>query len=456
VWRLLMARFLLRAFLDKVKQELFRCPACAGYPITFSPKVAYCHDCSWKAKIESGVIDFVVGKKLDPAANDDRHHGASIENAVMARLGFAGQTEEIAAVKAALAPVHLIGHSFFDAEEMIFLDRFAIKNFEPRLGLSILYLPNRTKTGANFQAAVRVKNLSAFPVSSEGENPVLLSYHWYQGNHLVEFEGIRSSLQIDILPDMEVTVPIQLKAPHAPGSYRLQVLPVQEHVRWMDESVIDGQIIVDKNRFDSLPDRIRGETFSEHYDGQLAAEFIDQHFSARPNGTVVEIGGGIRPCFQDSKIGAAWYGTFINSDVSIKLLRIAALLDAKRGNYKSLQIRLDANQLPLPDESVDVVMFCRAIHHFEDLNVILREVARVLKVNGQLFLLCEPIGFTYDDWTKQLIRSGVNEQVFPSGIYERVASEAGLSLVAAQVDWTFSFKGVFEKKQTIDPMYCTR
>jgi hypothetical protein len=73
-----------------------------------------------------------------------------------------------------------------------------------------------------------------------------------------------------------------------------------------------------------------------------------------------------------------------------------------------------------------------------------------------LFLLCEPIGFTYDDWTKQLIRSGVNEQVFPSGIYERVASEAGLSLVAAQVDWTFSFKGVFEKKQTIDPMYCTR
>lgn len=433
--------------MDKVNHELFRCPACAGYPITISPKVAHCHDCSWKAKIESGVIDFIVGSKLDQATRDDRHHGASIENAVMARLGLAGHKEEIAAVRAALAPVNPIGHSFFDAEEMIFLDRFAIKNFEPRLGPSILYLPSRAKADATFHAAVRVKNLSAFPVSSEGGNPVLLSYHWYQGNHLVEFEGLRSSLQIDILPGMDVTVPVQIKAPRAPGSYRLQVLPVQEHVRWMDEAVIDGQITIDRNRFDSHPDRTSGNIFSEHYDGQLAAEFIDQHFSAKPSGTVVEIGGGIRPCFLDSKIGGAWSGTFINSDVSVRLLRIAALLEAKRGNRKSLQIRLDANQLPLPDASVDVVVFCRAIHHFENLNVILREVARVLKVNGgQLFLLCEPIGSAYDDWTKQLIRSGVNEQVFPSGIYERAANEVGLGLVAAQVDWTFSFKGVFQKK----------
>ncbi|SEF00190.1 Methyltransferase domain-containing protein [Rhizobiales bacterium GAS188] len=360
-------------------------------------------------------------------------------------LGLRGDAADLVAIRSALAPVPAIGDPFFDAEERLILERFSIRNFEPSLRLDILYLPACAKAGTTFYGAVRVANTGSFTASSSGDRPVLLSYHWLKDDEMVEFEGVRSSLQVDLAPGWEVTMPIEIRAPAEPREYRLQVVTVHEHVRWLAEAAIQGDIVISAAGPALHPDATGGKEFSEHNDGQLAAAFIDRHFDAPAGGVAVEIGGGIRPIFRDSMVGASWAGAFVNVDVSIRLLRIASLLETYRGGPPSIHARLDANSMPMRDASVDTVVFCRAIHHFQDLNAILREAVRILKSGGQLFLLCEPSGHASDDFTKKLILDGVNEQVFPVGIYERAAAEAGFTLGAAQQDWGFSFMSMFRK-----------
>ena len=50
-------------------------------------------------------------------------------------------------------------------------------------------------------------------------------------------------------------------------------------------------------------------------------------------------------------------------------------------------IRADAASLPLPDDSFDIVLISDAWHHFRDHPGVVREVARVLRPNGRLYII---------------------------------------------------------------------
>lgn len=53
-----------------------------------------------------------------------------------------------------------------------------------------------------------------------------------QGSDLVAFDNARTPLPECVYPDAEVVVPMQVTAPLAPGSYRLDVDLVHEGVTW--------------------------------------------------------------------------------------------------------------------------------------------------------------------------------------------------------------------------------
>ncbi|MEM9392589.1 MAG: class I SAM-dependent methyltransferase [Pseudomonadota bacterium] len=364
--------------------------------------------------------------------------------AVAEKLSVDGDSSAQALIERVLAPVKSVGNSFFDAEEELFLERFAITNFEPLVQVEQLYPPASARRGTVFHVAVRIKNLSEFPIESAGEFPLLLSYHWLRRDEMVVFEGQRTALPRPVPPGREITVPITVKAPDDLGQHELKVLAVQEGVAWQEDTGMTRDIEISRSEPPSLPDLSNGREFSEVLDDKIAAEFSDGNLQLPEKGVVIEIGGGIRTSFRRSRIGANWTGTFVNCDVSIRLLQIASLL-AREEPHPTLQVRLDANAMPIRDGFVDAVFISRAIHHFVDLNQITREIFRVLKPGGQLFLLCEPVGAMYDDFTLDLIERGVNEQVFPKGVYERILSGIGFELDAAQCDWGFSFKGAFRK-----------
>ncbi|MCU9956462.1 class I SAM-dependent methyltransferase [Burkholderia sp. BKH01] len=427
----------------QLASEVFACPECAGRLLPQTDRIV-CSACDWQTHKHAGVVDIL------PRARESKWNHVDVsecERALIANLGLPGGGDDLLAIRAALEPVSPIGNPFFDAEENLFLDRFNISNFYPKVTLGPLYLPDAAGLGEFFHGAIRIINNGEFPVDSNGENAVVVSYHWRRNGEMEIFEGNRTSIPVAIKPHQSVTVPFAITAPQNEGRYTLDVTVLQEHKRWHDERTISSEMLVSRKAGPVYPDMSRGHQFSEAFDGKLAAQFVDQNLELDRNGTALEIAGGIRPSFRESETGRYWPGTFINSDVSIRLLRIADLLARRCGHPETIQARFDANRMPINAGSVDVVFVSRAIHHFEDLHAIFSEITRVLKPAGQLFILCEPVGVAYDEFTKNLISSGVNEQVFPHGIYERSAKAAGLRLKEVQCDWGFSFKGMFRKER---------
>jgi hypothetical protein len=421
--------------------DLFCCPECGTSRLRFLEDTLTCEACGWETRRSMGVIDILKQRRSSGEAQLD---AAEQERALLAALGLAGDEDDMRAIRSALEPLQPIGHGFFDAEENLFLERFCIENFEPKPILGPVYLPRVAKVNSVFNGSVRIRNGGAFPISSNGENAVTISYHWRRNGQIAVFEGARSSLPVPVAASGCLTVPLLIHAPDEPGHYELQVVALQEFKRWFDDRSVSVMMEIDHADPPNPPDRSGETAFSGVSDEALSSGFIDRHFEAPESAIVLEIGGGINPSFRASGSGRTWPGTFINCDVSLRLLRLAALL-ARRRNQQTVQARFDANDMPIPSGTLDAVFVSRALHHFENLNTILAEIARVLKKNGTLFLLCEPVGIAYDDYTKLLIRNGVNEQIFPMGVYTRAVEKAGLRLEDAQCDWGFSFKGLFRK-----------
>lgn len=353
------------------------------------------------------------------------------------------------AVKAAqlLEDLKPTGNSFYDSEEAIFLERFAFVNLNPRLRVQKVYSNGKMRSGTTHTLAVRVINDSGFNITSSNDKPVCLSYHWHNlDGSIVLFEGMRSSLPIDLKPGQAVTAHVAVVVPDNVSRLRLSIVPVHEYVSWLESDGQSLEIEVVSQATPKPPRFEAGQPFSEELDNILSLKCIERNLPTTSDPLVgVEIGGGTtaimsRFCWESGRSG-----TILNCDVSVRLLRVGALLSAKGDDPVTIHTRCDANRLPFRSGALDVAVFSRSLHHFEDPVRVLRECHRALKPGGILLLLCEPVAIIYDEPTKQLIRDGVNEQVFQLDAYEGMMAEAGFVAKDIAVDFGFSLKGAYRK-----------
>jgi ubiquinone/menaquinone biosynthesis C-methylase UbiE len=77
----------------------------------------------------------------------------------------------------------------------------------------------------------------------------------------------------------------------------------------------------------------------------------------------------------------------IGIDLTEAMVRVAAQLARDRGVDNVEFVTGDAENLPFPDETFDVVSCRFAVHHFPDARTAIREVARVLKPGGAFLLV---------------------------------------------------------------------
>jgi len=91
----------------------------------------------------------------------------------------------------------------------------------------------------------------------------------------------------------------------------------------------------------------------------------------------------------------------IESDISltsIKAIKDKAQKQSLDNEQQIIYLVADGAALPLPTHSVDAVFLVAAFHHFEKQDEVLREIVRVLKVDGLLVMGMEPsrfmMGFT--------------------------------------------------------------
>jgi 2-polyprenyl-3-methyl-5-hydroxy-6-metoxy-1,4-benzoquinol methylase len=91
--------------------------------------------------------------------------------------------------------------------------------------------------GEVFYVRIELDNCTTRYLSSSPPNPVNLSYHWWnESEEVVVFDGLRTTLQPGLQGRTKVTYDVSVEAPQCPGLFTLQILPVQEMVRWHDDA----------------------------------------------------------------------------------------------------------------------------------------------------------------------------------------------------------------------------
>jgi glucose/arabinose dehydrogenase len=106
--------------------------------------------------------------------------------------------------------------------------------------ISVPEAPSTIKAGEKVLLQVKVKNNgpALWPAIGQPDHKyqVNLGNHWYDRNEkpLVN-DDARSPLPRDIQPNEEVTLPLRVTAPAAPGDYVLELDMVQELVGWFKQ-----------------------------------------------------------------------------------------------------------------------------------------------------------------------------------------------------------------------------
>jgi hypothetical protein len=101
--------------------------------------------------------------------------------------------------------------------------------------------PLAVSTGEELGVPVILHNTGTIEWQRDGPLPTHLSYHWFlqpAGGgppRLIVFDGERTLLPDDVAPGEAVPVVAGVRAPAAPGMYRLSLDLVQEHVTWFSE-----------------------------------------------------------------------------------------------------------------------------------------------------------------------------------------------------------------------------
>jgi SAM-dependent methyltransferase len=316
-------------------------------------------------------------------------------------------------------------------------------NGEMRYRIADHYFSDHLPLDASISRNVRVTNLGPAALSSAGTTPVHLAYHWRDSDgQLIEWEGVRSRLPIDLVAGRTMTVPMLVRTPRVEGTYMLELTLVHEQVHWLDGDARRITVRVSCNGSDPVPeDWVQtGKQYDYRSDHVLGQEMLQEEFG---NGggmrrKVLEIGGCCHP--QAERLSADVY----NVDIDVQTLQIGHL----RPRNMPGQVRFicaDANQLPFVDASVDAIVMFSTFHHFAQPTRLLTGLKRLLKHDGFIALLSEPVGHYLDaerfpDYLNDL-KHGINEQSFSLEEYDLMFRRAELRASRVVVD-EGSFKGI--------------
>lgn len=107
-------------------------------------------------------------------------------------------------------------------------------------GLSVRFAPTRSlKPGVVVSIPTRVEHTGTEPLVISDDNPLNLSYRWIGPNGATPVsidreEPLRTSLPPRLSPGSSTDIDLMVRAPVVAARYRLRIVLVHEHVRWVD------------------------------------------------------------------------------------------------------------------------------------------------------------------------------------------------------------------------------
>jgi ubiquinone/menaquinone biosynthesis C-methylase UbiE/uncharacterized protein YbaR (Trm112 family) len=95
------------------------------------------------------------------------------------------------------------------------------------------------------------------------------------------------------------------------------------------------------------------------------------------------------------------------------------------------RVKADMGELPFKKDSFDVIITIESLHHAPNLEKTLKEISRVLKPNGKVYFIEEPLRSVFDQkgFGSQLSAElNLNEHWYTAREYHSAAKQAGLKL----------------------------
>jgi ubiquinone/menaquinone biosynthesis C-methylase UbiE len=159
-------------------------------------------------------------------------------------------------------------------------------------------------------------------------------------------------------------------------------------------------------------------------------------FSRHHGKKVLEVGVGAgTDHLQWARAGAQCFGV----DLTQAAIDTTRARFAMYGFTSELQ-RLDAEELPFPDASFDIVYSWGVIHHSEKPEVIIKEILRVLKPGGNfvgmLYGRRSPLVFKF--WVKHALLKGRPWKSFADVVWDKVESVGTKSYTVSELRSMFS------------------
>jgi ubiquinone/menaquinone biosynthesis C-methylase UbiE len=191
------------------------------------------------------------------------------------------------------------------------------------------------------------------------------------------------------------------------------------------------------------PERLWVNSPVRRYVQQLEGNFFKKLTALAPGGKCLEIGCG---CGVGAKIVSQLFApaSIHALDIDEEMLRSA---DKKRKHWNNVPLHLlaaDAQELPFPDHSFDAVFNYGIIHHLENWQKGVTEIARVLKEGGVFFfeeiyppLYANPLFIRMLDHPR--------ENRFHGQEYRTALAESGLQLINGYKESRFAILGAAVK-----------
>ncbi|WP_312146146.1 class I SAM-dependent methyltransferase [Brevundimonas sp.] len=312
--------------------------------------------------------------------------------------------------------------------------------------LSCIFDLEEVPTSTDFSMNVTLRNGGDEAIDSSGPYPFLIGHRWSRdipgGQALETVEGHRTPLLCSIMPGHSMTIPVAIATPAAGGSYRLDIMPLQENALWFTDAGVAFNVQVSDNAVFPPPTSWRQTNVKRSYNEdhiealRLAELWISDRFVGREL-NIVEVGGNASPM-----IAGLDYANRLNFDVDPYGLMIGRHANANHvaagGCYPVDFILADGLNLPIEDGWADAICVFSAFHHFPDPVELLRSLESKLSSNGLILLMCEPVGHVHrsgiDDGYLAELRKGVNEQSFALWEYDQIFEKSHLTIYRSQLD----------------------
>jgi len=186
-----------------------------------------------------------------------------------------------------------------------------------------------------------------------------------------------------------------------------------------------------KEHFATWAPTYEGSFMWRHYFKPLH-DIFEFHVLGIRGATILDVGCGTGDILR--RFARAGATRVVGVDQSAEMLDVAKGLSKNFGNIEYLQG--SAEDLPLEDETFDIVVSCVSFHHFPDAVGALKEIDRVLQPLGKV-MIC--------DLTDQGIRGRLmlafgrlhrsDDHYYNMRSMTRMAREAGLDVTGCELIW---------------------